>query len=306
MSKPNYTLFSISRQLEAFGCEDFEVGIFNLQEAKKENGNPMWIREWDKVTILGRVSWLKWMNSSGRDIYIRPAKNVGLFFIDDLSLGKIEQIKADGFSFALLVESSPQNYHGWLRADVSNQTPEFATACCKVLAERYQADINSADWRHFGRLAGFTNQKPKYVNEKGYQPFVKIAGTSKKTSEASGWLEEKAMDYIAKKEQERIALAQKLKEGAKTSIGGGKAHLTYERAEQFYCELLAKLQLQYGARFNASNADWRICMAMIQAGFGLDKIKLALLEHSPAVQSRFSYAEQYINRTLEKLLGKVQ
>ncbi len=30
------------------------------------------------------------------------------------------------------------------------------------------------DWRHFGRLAGFTNRKPKYQQDNGHFPFVKL------------------------------------------------------------------------------------------------------------------------------------
>ena len=37
----------------------------------------------------------------------------------------------------------------------------FSTRAAKELARRFGGDPSSADWRHFGRLAGFTNQKPK-------------------------------------------------------------------------------------------------------------------------------------------------
>ena len=42
------------------------------------------------------------------------------------------------------------------------------------MAARYGGDPNSIDWRHFGRLAGFTNRKPQYVDKAERYPFVKI------------------------------------------------------------------------------------------------------------------------------------
>ncbi len=46
----------------------------------------------------------------------------------------------------------------------------------KLLAKRYQGDDASADWKHYGRLAGFTNIKPQYAISLGLYPYVKING----------------------------------------------------------------------------------------------------------------------------------
>jgi RepB DNA-primase from phage plasmid len=35
----------------------------------------------------------------------------------------------------------------------------MSTRAAKALVERFGVDPSSADWRHFGRLAGFTNSK---------------------------------------------------------------------------------------------------------------------------------------------------
>jgi hypothetical protein len=42
------------------------------------------------------------------------------------------------------------------------------------LAHLYGGDRASTDWRHLGRLAGFTNQKPQRRHANGYPPWVKI------------------------------------------------------------------------------------------------------------------------------------
>jgi hypothetical protein len=42
--------------------------------------------------------------------------------------------------------------------------------------DRFRGDPGAADWRHFGRLAGFTNRKPAYAGRDGLFPFVRIVG----------------------------------------------------------------------------------------------------------------------------------
>jgi len=49
-----------------------------------------------------------------------------------------------------------------------------ATAAGKLLAATYSGDPASTDWRHLGRLAGFTNQKPARRTPAGYGPWVKV------------------------------------------------------------------------------------------------------------------------------------
>ena len=48
----------------------------------------------------------------------------------------------------------------WIRVSTLPLEPAVATAIGKHLARAYRADLASTDWRHLGRLAGFTNQKP--------------------------------------------------------------------------------------------------------------------------------------------------
>ena len=50
----------------------------------------------------------------------------------------------------------------------------MATAAGQQLARAYGGDLGSTDWRHLGRLAGFTNQKPQRRTSDGHAPWVKI------------------------------------------------------------------------------------------------------------------------------------
>jgi hypothetical protein len=52
--------------------------------------------------------------------------------------------------------------------------PTIATVVGKQLAGTYGGDLASADWRHLGRLAGFTNQKLARRTASGSAPWIKI------------------------------------------------------------------------------------------------------------------------------------
>jgi hypothetical protein len=54
------------------------------------------------------------------------------------------------------------------------QEPALATAVSKQLARTYGGDLASTDGCHWGRLAGFTNQKLQRRTATGYAPWVKI------------------------------------------------------------------------------------------------------------------------------------
>jgi hypothetical protein len=72
---------------------------------------------------------------------------------------------------AAVVETSPNNFEGWFN---HGQVLEVATSTAKQLAERFKGDPSSADWGHFGRLAGFTNPKPERQLASGLRPFARL------------------------------------------------------------------------------------------------------------------------------------
>src|SRR5262249_3518392 len=65
------------------------------------------------------------------------------------------------------------NFQAWLNhGRVLSQ--RLSSAAARALAERFGGDLGSADWRHYGRLAGFTNRKEKHRQEDGRFPFVRL------------------------------------------------------------------------------------------------------------------------------------
>ncbi len=151
------------------GCEVFEVGLFKPTATGKE---PVMLpRTWDVDTLLRSVSWLRHQNRDGRNIYIRPKGEHNLSLVDDLGADKVQAMKAAGFTPALIVQTSPGNFQAWLKHP-ETLSKDVSTATARALAEKFGGDRGAADWRHFGRLAGFTNRKGKYRSDNGLYPFV--------------------------------------------------------------------------------------------------------------------------------------
>ncbi|MGO9057664.1 MAG: DNA-primase RepB domain-containing protein [Candidatus Binataceae bacterium] len=170
-------------QLEAMGCERFDIGVKRVDGA-------MILREgWGTRQVLKSLLWLRRENLNRGHIYVRPSGAHGLSLVDDLKAAAIAGMKAQGFEPALVVETSPDNFQAWLRhGQVLDEAS--STRVAKKLALRFGGDPGSADWRHFGRLAGFTNPKPNRRLESGLQPFARLV-------EASGQIYTKAPAFIA-------------------------------------------------------------------------------------------------------------
>jgi hypothetical protein len=164
-----FTLGAVERQSRAMGAKAFEIGLFD-PNAKQGS---MLQRVWNLDTLMRSVSWLRLKNSEGRHIYIRPAGEHCLSLIDDISTAIIERLRSDGFAPAVVLETSPGNFQAWLHH--GQVLPKhLSTLAARMLASRFGGDLASADWRHFGRLAGFTNRKDKYRRLDGTFPYVRL------------------------------------------------------------------------------------------------------------------------------------
>ena len=176
----NRTLIAVEQQIAAMGCEVYEIGLFKPHTPESDAREPeMLPRTWDRATLLKSVPWLRYQNSQGRNIYIRPKGEHHLSMVDDLTTNAIERMKAEGYTPALVVETSPGNFQAWLNhGQVLPQ--RLSTLAARALAEKFGGDRGAADWRHFGRLGGFTNRKAKYCGADGRFPFVRIVAEVRK------------------------------------------------------------------------------------------------------------------------------
>jgi hypothetical protein len=83
-----------------------------------------------------------------------------LTLIDDLKAEAVVRMREERFPPAVVVQTSPANYQAWVK-HAERLDKELGTAVARDLAKRFGGDVKAADWRHFGRLAGFTNTKEK-------------------------------------------------------------------------------------------------------------------------------------------------
>ena len=174
----NRTWIAVERQISAMGAHVYEVGLFKPRQPGDTSTEPeMLPRTWDRETLLRSVSWLRYQNAQGRNIYIRPYGEHHLSLVDDLTAGAINQMKSEGFAPAVVVETSPANFQAWLNhGEVLPK--QLSTLAARTLAERFGGDKSAADWRHFGRLSGLTNRKERHMDNEGRFPFVRLVESS--------------------------------------------------------------------------------------------------------------------------------
>ena len=200
------TIAAVTKQIAAMGGDLFEIGVFKPEGNGQDSS--MLLRTWDAETLVRSVPWLRHQNREGRNIYIRPKGEHNLSLVDDLKRENLAAMKQAGFAPAAVVETSPANYQAWLKHP-QQLDKETSTATARTLAEKFSGDPGSADWRHFGRLAGFTNRKPKYQNVvTGLYPFVRLTEASGQMYTQADAFLSSVKDKLAKDKVEREKLRQ--------------------------------------------------------------------------------------------------
>ncbi len=145
----------------------------------------MLLREaWTASQIEEAIHRLRRENAHGAHIFVRPHGPHALSLVDDLSVDAIARMTEAGFQPALVVETSPQNFQIWLNHGSILQH-DMGSWAAKELAKRFGGDLSSADWRHFGRLAGYTNRKPERLLPNGLAPFVRLRQSEGRTYNAA-------------------------------------------------------------------------------------------------------------------------
>jgi len=161
------TTDAVRRQLAAMGCDRYAIGV-------RDPARGMLTRTGSADEIVAGIGWLKAMNAQGSDIYVRPTGSSGVILVDDLRAGTLKELTRDGLTPMVVTETSAGNYQAWVRVSDGPLLPEIATEAAREVTARYGGDPNSADWRQYGRLAGFTNQQPEHTRADGQQPYVRL------------------------------------------------------------------------------------------------------------------------------------
>ena len=243
----------VRQQLAAMGCASIDLG------ALSRAGWMTLATNWSAKALPTALRWLRCENARGAHIFIRPAGLHHLSLIDDLTADVIEDMKRAGFEPAIVVETSPGNFQAWLRHGriLDQQTSTYAA---RELARRCGGDPSSADWRHFGRLAGFTNQKEKRRLPNGLAPFVKLR-------EASGRTYQKASEFL----REIVALVERetAERANQRAVATPSPAITTKPPSAFHDDP------RYGGDLHRADLAWAIYAA--SRGFSEQKIRDEIL-----------------------------
>ena len=174
------TLQAIRRQLAAMPSELYLVRLIHQQTRNPFPGERLWTAQ--QLGSAATVRFLRARNREGCDVYVQPYagdRNAGYILVD-LDCAQpagIAAMRAQGHGPCVVVQTSPGHLQAWIHLSTTPLEQAVATAASKLLATAYGGDPASTDWRHLGRLAGFTNQKPGRRTRAGYAPWVKVVET---------------------------------------------------------------------------------------------------------------------------------
>ncbi|KXB09921.1 hypothetical protein ADT33_11200 (plasmid) [Xylella fastidiosa] len=291
--KPDRSYLAARRQLDAMGVERFEVGV-------RDQAGRMLIRTWSTPEILQNMAWLKRENAKGADVYVRPAgeTNAGLVLVDDLNRGQLARMQAAGMAPASVTETSPDNFQAWVRVHEKHLEPKLATEVATMLAKEYGGDPNSADWRHFGRLAGLTNAKRQHKDANGRSPYVLAHESGGKLAPAGPALVQQAAQRVLDREAQNDRRSRL--EAAQEASGGPR---TGDPIHTYRCGLKS-LHTRFGASMDLSRADYMIGVDMVLKGFKPDQVAQAIEQASPELPIRKAGHEgDYVARTVEAIMA---
>ena len=163
--------------------ELYLIRLIHQQTGRPFPGERLWTAA--QLVHAATIRFLRIRNSEGCDVYIQPYagnQNAGYILVDldraDPTV--VELMRANGHDPCVVLQTSPghgtyvQHLQAWIRLSTSPLDPAVATAAGRLLALSYGGDLASTDWRHLGRLAGFTNQKPARRTPGRHAPWVKL------------------------------------------------------------------------------------------------------------------------------------
>jgi len=288
------SLAVLRRQIAAMPCRLYEVRLIHSDSRKPYPG----VRQWTVSQLLNpaTVGFLRIRNREGYDVYFRPYAgdhNAGyiLLDLDDPVPGILARLRAQGHEPCVVVETSPGRWQAWIRVSPEPLLPALATLVARRLAQLYAADHASADWRHLGRLAGFTNRKPQRYRADGLAPWVKLIYARSGLARNGAALLEAAAE----------APASRLARGR--ALPPGPAALPLPIDSPALHDLYHACLNRLGIRERYPSPDWSIAdrwvaRELLETGTDPARVAAVLRHGSPGFPRRHADPEDYVRRTL--------
>jgi hypothetical protein len=175
--------------------------------------------------------------------------------------------------------------------------PDIATAIGKHLARTYGGDRASTDWRHLGRLAGFTNQKPHRRTRDGYAPWVKVVYTYFGLARRAGQLLQSAAASLSGPARPTPRYSDPVPCSQPTAAPA----IAADQATAIYQTWMHRWQI--AERFappDWSIVDLWIARALLAQGWPPDQVQTILRLGSPHFPRRHTHPDDYLRRTLAR------
>lgn len=274
------TQAAAAMQARTLGCDVVDVGIRN------QASGTMYNRTWRFPQLLGAIAWLKRMNATGHDIFIRPGRNdasaAAWVLVDDLCIESIQAMREAGTMPSVVLETSSANYQVWVRFDAV-RSDDHHRQIARALATYFNGDLRCAKPHQYGRLAGFTNRKPKHLTESGH-PFVLLHFARRRVVTA------------ASLETASVVTAQLYEAVAPAATTPDTK--TYRRISDRLCAI-------YGHEVDWSRVDWLVATHFARRGYPPQWICAVLRDCSPELNIRKAgHVEDYLSRTVRKAVER--
>lgn len=283
------TRTAVQRWLSALPAGQYNVGV-------RRSDGEMIEHTWTPQKLLESIPWLRRENATGADIYARP-NDTTFILIDDVPPSRLPVVRQHS---AAVVETSAKNHQVWVKLPEKPSQRE-ATTIAAWLAKRYEGDPGGADFRHLGRLPGFTNRKPLRTREDGRSPYVLIHDWSGRVAEFGSALIEQARAALAKEDTQRREAALR---AAEEPVAGNPVSEYQKHAKRALEAAEADVAAGRLPRVDWSTIDFRVAQAMARSGHSTDGIVQGIEGGSPNLAERKGRSmTPYAERTVKAAIA---
>jgi hypothetical protein len=294
------TWHAVRRQLAAMPHELYLVRLIHAVTKRPFPGE----RLWTAAQLLNQATlrFLRARNREGCDVYLQPCdphRNAGYILIDldHADPAVLTNMQANGHEPCVVLLTSPGHLQVWVHVSATPLEPAVATAIGRQLALAYDGDGASTDWRHLGRLAGFTNQKPQRRVPGGTAPWVKIVyGRAGLAHRADGLLRAAA--------EQSSRQAHGMQPGVRSAATVHRSdHLAIpvEQASQIYQSWVRRWHIaQRFPQPDWSVVDLWVARTLLAQGTSSAQVQAILRSGSPQFPRGHGDSDDYLRRTVAR------
>ena len=309
----NLTIQAVRRQLAAMPHDLYLVRLIHSQTRRAFPGERLWTVA--QLIHPATIRFLRIRNREGCDVYLHlyaEKRNPGYILVDldHTDPAIVAAMRAAGHEPCVVLQTSPGNLQAWVQVSTTPIQAAVASQIGKQLAHLYRGDPASTDWRHLGRLAGFTNQKPQRRNWRGYSPWVKVLHAHAGLASQSGALLQTAEHHL--RNPSSLPLTPHISRSAPSPVdAAGIDRLTGSittaaGAANIYAAWLHRLRiLERFPQPDWSIADIWIAKELLWRGTPAPHVAAILRRGSPGFPRQHSHSDDYLRRTLARAVREL-